>query len=100
MDWLVRAEGLTESEAVNVIADWTGNGGSVPAPDREQKIEYALSHWQDAVTHRRHHCRALSQRDPRHRYRPTADGRIREPALSSQLCVRTGALALSARTHA
>ena len=47
MDWLVRAEGLTESE-VNVIADWTGNGGSVPPPDREQKIEYALSQWQDA----------------------------------------------------
>ena len=34
MDWLIRAEGLTESEAVNVIADWTGNGGGVPAPDR------------------------------------------------------------------
>jgi hypothetical protein len=49
MDWLVQADGLTESEAINVIADWTGNGGNVPVPDREEKIEYALSHWQEAV---------------------------------------------------
>src|SRR5262245_55906512 len=49
MDWLVQAEGLTESEALNVIADWTGNGSSVPAADRGEKIEYALSHWQEAV---------------------------------------------------
>src|SRR5262249_41306652 len=49
MDWLVQAEGLTESEALNVIADWTGNRSSVLAPDREEKIEYALSHWQEAV---------------------------------------------------
>jgi CHC2 zinc finger/Toprim domain len=49
IDWLVQAEGLTESEALNVIADWTGNGSSVPAADRGEKIEYALSHWQEAV---------------------------------------------------
>jgi len=48
VDWLVQAEGLSESEAVNVIADWTGNGVGASATDREQKIDYALSHWQDA----------------------------------------------------
>ena len=45
----MQAEGLTESEALNVIADWTGNGSGVPAADRGEKIEYALSHWQEAV---------------------------------------------------
>ena len=49
VDWLVQAEGLSESEALTVIADWTGNGSSAPAADREQKIDYALSHWQKAV---------------------------------------------------
>jgi hypothetical protein len=49
IDWLVQADGLTEREAINVIADWTGNGGSVPAPNREEKIECALSYWPEAV---------------------------------------------------
>src|SRR5262249_22714565 len=47
MDWLVQAEGLTESEALNVIADWAGNGSTAPAADRGEKIEYALSYWQE-----------------------------------------------------
>jgi putative DNA primase/helicase len=45
----VQAEGLSESEALIVIADWTGNGSSSPAADHEQKIDYALSHWHKAV---------------------------------------------------
>ena len=49
IDWLVQAEGLTENEALNVIADWTGNGSGVPAADHGEKIVYALSHWQEAV---------------------------------------------------
>ena len=49
VDWLVQAEGLSESEALTVIANWTGNGSSAPAADHEQKIDYALSHWHKAV---------------------------------------------------
>ena len=49
VDWLVQAEGLSESEALTVIANWTGNGSSASAADREQKIDYALSHWHKAV---------------------------------------------------
>jgi hypothetical protein len=49
VDWLVQAEGLSESEALTVIANWTENGSSVSAADHEQKIEYALSHWHKAV---------------------------------------------------
>jgi CHC2 zinc finger/Toprim domain len=47
VDWLVQAEGLSESEALTVIADWTGNG-SIPPADDERKIDYALTHWHDA----------------------------------------------------
>ena len=47
VDWLVQAEGLSESEALTVIANWTGSSAS--AADHEQKIDYALSHWHKAV---------------------------------------------------
>ncbi len=47
VDWLVQAEGLSESEALSVIANWTGSSAS--AADHEQKIDYALSHWHKAV---------------------------------------------------
>jgi putative DNA primase/helicase len=45
----MRAEGLSESEALTVIADWTGNASSASAADHKQRIDYALSHWHKAV---------------------------------------------------
>ena len=93
-------KGLTESEALNVIADWTGNGGSVPAPDREQKIEYALSHWQKAVPIAGTIAeRYLSETRGIDIGRLPADA-SKSSALPSQLRLRSGALALSARADA
>ena len=96
----MRAEGLSESEALTVIADWTGNGSSAPAADREQKIEYALSHWQEAVPIAGTIAeRYLSET------RGIDIGRLPanvsdSSALPSQLRVRSGAFALSARADA
>jgi CHC2-type zinc finger protein/Toprim domain-containing protein len=49
LDWLTQVEGLSESEALCVITDWTGNGHNAPSTERADRIEFALTLWQKAV---------------------------------------------------
>ena len=98
VDWLVQAEGLSESEALSVIANWTGS--SAAAADHEQKIDYALSHWQKAVPIAGTLAERYLSETLRYRYWPIAGGRLKYSALPCQLRLRSGALALSARADA
>ena len=49
LDWLMQVEGLSESEALCVITDWTGNGHNAPSTERADRIEFALTLWQKAI---------------------------------------------------
>jgi DNA polymerase len=47
LDWLMRVEMMSRSEAIAAMMDWTGPSDA-PTDDAE-KIDYALSWWQSAV---------------------------------------------------
>lgn len=49
VDWLVQAEGLTEAETFELIADWPRLRYASCAPDPEERIRYALARWQEAI---------------------------------------------------
>jgi DNA polymerase bacteriophage-type len=49
LDWLTQVEGLSKSEALCVISDWTGNGHNAPSTERADRIEFALTLWQKAA---------------------------------------------------
>jgi Toprim domain/CHC2 zinc finger len=49
LDWLTQVEGLSMSEALCAITDWSGNGHSTPSTERADRIEFALTLWQKAI---------------------------------------------------
>jgi len=52
LDWLIEVEGLTRTEALNVLQDWTGPVTTVvwERPDPEERRRRALAIWDEATS--------------------------------------------------
>jgi len=49
MDWLMRVEGLTRTEAIATLQDWVGSIASEQTQSFEEKLDFALQLWTAAV---------------------------------------------------
>ena len=88
IDWLTRVEGMTRTEAIAALQDWSGPASSEQQHDTCGAGSLCTAAMERGAAARRHPRRALSGRNSRHRRDPAAADNSRGAALPSQLSLR------------